>query len=203
MLLKVSMNMNYYHSIEKVRSIPTQALFLDRSDRDTLHLLVQSPYVLFVYWQLSERKRAMVQEHFGVDWQSLQPTLRIYDITGLSFDGSEAREVSELSLPQGESCFLSEFHPGRVYIADLGIVNELSQFLPLLRSNTVETPLADITVHPQTNVLFPLKNKDQLRPNKLYPLSFKMLKPESYEHFSAYSVYIPKALDTKSGGDSD
>ncbi|NEW07232.1 DUF4912 domain-containing protein [Paenibacillus sp. SYP-B3998] len=172
--------------------ISTQALSLDHPDRDTLHLLVQSPSVLFVYWQLSARKRDMIQEHFGFTWQSLHPTLRVYDITGLHFDGSTACEVSELPLPQGESCFLHGFHQGRVYIADLGILNDRGQFLPILRSNKVESPLSA-----------PHVNQDQLRIGQLPPLTFRVITPEAYEHFSAYSVYIPKAIDREPGGDSD
>ncbi|MEW9699835.1 DUF4912 domain-containing protein [Paenibacillus sp. SI8] len=195
MLLKVHTN---YLSREKVSPIPTQTLHLDQSDRDTLHLLVQSPSTLFVYWHLSSRKCAMIQEHFGSDWQSLKPALRLYDTTGIPFDGSAAGGVSEIPLPKGESCFLSGFRPERAYIADLGIQNEHGQFLPLLRSNRVETPRSDYSIERLAHDANQNQHPEQI------PLTFKLLLPESYEHFSAYSVYIPKAsADTEPGGDSD
>ncbi|MFD0697920.1 DUF4912 domain-containing protein [Paenibacillus sp. GCM10027628] len=175
-----------------MRPIPTPALPIDHSDRDTLHLLVQSPTVLFMYWQLSARKSAMIQEHFGAHWQTLQPSLRIYDITGLSFDGSSACEVSELPLPQGESCFLSGFRPGTRYIADLGIVSGHGQFVPLLRSNTIETP-------PISHATY---SEPQTTPST-YPVSFTVIKPLQYEQFSAYSVYPLKTADSEPGGDTD
>ncbi|MGO4268420.1 DUF4912 domain-containing protein [Paenibacillus sp. TAF58] len=180
--------------------IPTQALSFDPTDRDTLHLLVQSPTVLFAYWQLSGRKKNMVLEHFDTDWQALQPTLRFYHVTDLPIDSHQAHNVSELHLPQGESCFLSGFHPGQSYFADLGIMNEQGQFLPLLRSNLIQTPPID------TNQEFPSHPHDQLVTYRPIAVSFQLMTPEANEHFSAYSVYSPKtaySADTESGGDTD
>ncbi|KQX51625.1 hypothetical protein ASD40_05885 [Paenibacillus sp. Root444D2] len=144
----------------------------------------------------------MVQEHFDKDWKELQPTLRFYHATNLPIDSYQADSVSELHLPSGESCFLSGFHPGQIYFADLGIVNEQGQFLPLLRSNTIQTPPIetnqDIPYHQITN--------DQLDTYRPIAVSFQLLTPEANEHFSAYSVYSPKtaySADTESGGDTD
>lgn len=185
-----------------MRPIPIQALFVDPMDRDTLHLLIQSPTVLFAYWQLSSRKKNMVQEHFDTDWQTLQPTLRFYHVTDLPIDSHQAGSVSELLLPKGDSCFVSGFHPGQRYFADLGIVNEQGQFLPLLRSNTIQTPPID------TNQDFPSHQitNDQLVTCRPIAVSFQLMTPEANEHFSAYSVYSPKtaySADTESGGDTD
>ncbi len=130
----------------------------------------------------------MVQEHFAVDWPVLQPTLRIYDISGLSFDGSSANEVSELPLPEGESCFLSGFRPGATYVADLGVKGDHGHFMPLLRSNTVQTPPAD-ALHPQPFAPVP------------QPVVFRLIKPIHYDQFSAYSVYLPRAAAQEHGGD--
>lgn len=182
--------------------IPIQVLSVDPMDRDTLHLLIQSPTVLFVYWQLSGRKKNMIQEHFDKDWKALQPTLRFYHVADLPIDSHQADSVSELHLPHGESCFLSGFHPGQRYFADLGIVNEQGQFLPLLRSNTILTPPID------TNQEFPshLITNDQLVTYRPMAVSFQPMTPEANEHFSAYSVYSPKtaySADTESGGDTD
>ncbi|SDN30154.1 hypothetical protein SAMN04487897_102438 [Paenibacillus sp. yr247] len=165
-------------------------------------MLVQSPTVLFAYWQLSARKGRMVHEHFDADWQTLQPTLRFYDVADQGVDSHRADRVSELPLPQGASCFLGGFDPGQRYFADLGIVNDQGQFLPLLRSNTILTP------HINTSHELPshqITNEQQViyRPAAV---PFQLKTPEAYEHFSAYSVYSPKtaySADTESGGDTD
>ncbi|MEB4799268.1 DUF4912 domain-containing protein [Paenibacillus chondroitinus] len=181
--------------------IPTQAFSAHSNDRDTLHLLVQSSANLFAYWQLSSRKKRMVQDHFGADWLLLQPTLRFYETTveqAVSTPLSDT--ISELPLPQGECCFLNGFLPGRLYLAELGIKNEQGQFLPLLRSNTIQTP------HIHTNQEFPsnaatLENQVTYRPAAV---SIQLKALIAHEYFSAYSVYLPKCTppaDSEFGGD--
>lgn len=182
--------------------ISTQALSVDPTDRDILYLLVQSPTVLFAYWQLSTRKERMVQEHFDADWHTLQPRLRFYDVTEQHFNNHPSNGVTELPLPQAESCFLCGFQSGQSYYADLGIMNDQGQFLPLLRSNTIQIPLIDTnhvcSSHPAAC--------NQLVTYQPIAVSFQPMTPEAYEHFSAYSVYSPKtaySADTESGGDTD
>ncbi|MEC0230288.1 DUF4912 domain-containing protein [Paenibacillus alba] len=183
--------------------IPTQALSAESFDRDTLQLLVQSPSVLFVYWQLSTRTARLIHEHFSAQWKALQPTLRIYAAPDQEGDDSQKdTQISQLPLPEGNSCFLSGVHPGQSCYADLGIVNELGQFLSLLRSNTVQTPYSLMNKEDSTSML----NQEQLETYRLAPVSLKLVPTTTCEYFSAYSVYAPKsayAADTESGGDTD
>ncbi|MDD9266427.1 DUF4912 domain-containing protein [Paenibacillus sp. GCM10023248] len=169
------------------------------SDRDALHLLVQTPTNLFAYWQLSARKKRMVQEHFNRDWLMLEPLLRFYEIDEQAGCEPPSLQAYELPLPQGDSCFLSGFEPGLRYFAELGIRNGQGQFLPLLRSNPIQTP------HIHTHQVFPSNLTDQVtyRPAAV-PL--QLLAPEADEQFSAYSVYVPKrtyTAETEFGGDCD
>ncbi|NOV00124.1 DUF4912 domain-containing protein [Paenibacillus planticolens] len=182
--------------------IPTQALSAHPNDRDTLHLLVQSWAHVFAYWQLSSRKMKMVQDHFGTDWLLLQPTLRFYEAPEQAAGSHGTANVSELPLPPGPCCFLSGFLSGRHYFAELGIKNDQGHFLPLLRSNTILTP------HIHTNQEIP---SNELTPNNLVTyrptaVSIELVTSKTYEHFSAYSVYLPKSAfpaNTEFGGDID
>ncbi|MNI24428.1 hypothetical protein D3C73_780480 [compost metagenome] len=144
--------------------------------RDILFLLIQNPTTLYAYWRLSSRKERLIKEHFGDDWRALRPTLRLYDITGLSFDGSASGPVRQYSVDTAYSCYLQELEPAKSYAADLGIWNKRDQFLPLLRSNTVYTPrtssgslVSDI----------PLSTTSSLQ----------IVLPIEYEQFSAYTLY--------------
>lgn len=179
--------------------ISTQASSTHLSDRDTLHLLVQSPTTLFAYWKVSSRKKRMVQEHFNRDWLTLKPALRFYEFNEQEGGERQAPKVSELPLPQADSCFLSGFEPGQHYFAELGIQNEQGHFLPLLRSNPIQTP------HIHTHQVFLSNLTDQVtfRPTAV---SLQLLAPEADEQFSAYSVYVPKrtyTAETEFGGDFD
>jgi hypothetical protein len=157
---------------------------------DTLCLLIQNPTTLYAYWELSERKRSLVDQHYSADWRELQPTLRLYDVTGLSFDGSASGTIRQYSVEGCDSCYLGELEANRAYVADLGIWNRYEQFIPLLRSNTVHTPSicahkleADIPASEETPIL--------------------VILPVEYPQFSAYSLYAASSPKADGGGESE
>jgi hypothetical protein len=157
---------------------------------DTLCLLVRNPTTLYAYWELSERKRSLVDQHYNADWRELQPTLRLYDVTGLSFDGSASGTIRQYRLEGRDSCYVGELEADRAYVADLGIWNRYGQFIPLLRSNTVHTPSicarkleADIPASKDTSILIIL--------------------PVEYPLFSAYSLYAASKTNADGGGESE
>ncbi|WP_283214700.1 DUF4912 domain-containing protein [Paenibacillus sp. HWE-109] len=183
--------------------ISIQALSTHRSDQDTLHMLVQSPTVLFVYWQLSARTSRLVQEHFQAEWRDLQPTLLLRERSDHpAIDGQLTETMSELPLPSGDSCFIGGCLPGRQYVSDLGIQNESGQFILLLRSNTLHIshrPIDGTDPNPSTT-------NEQILLYRPTALSLERMNPIPFEYFSAYSVYAPKnayPADTESGGDMD
>lgn len=175
-------------------------------DRDTLYLLVQSPSVQFIYWQVSSSKQMLLQEHFQKDWRSLTPTLRFHEVvdpspsTSFSKLQQPADRVSELLLPPGDSCFLSGLASGQSYCARLGIRNEQGYFLPLLHSNIIQIPTISLPSdhHPVET--------DHPFIYQLTSLLLPQVTPNEHAYFSAYSVYVPKntyLVDMESGGDTD
>ncbi|KRF05491.1 hypothetical protein ASG89_20400 [Paenibacillus sp. Soil766] len=175
-------------------------------DRDTLHLLAQSPSVQFIYWQLSSSKQMLLQEHFQKDWRSLSPSLRFHEVvdpspnTSCSNQQQPAGRVSELLLPPGDSCFLSGLASGQAYYARLGIRNEQGYFLPLLHSNIIQIPAISLDSDHHS------VETDHSFIYQLTSLLLPQVTPDEHAYFSAYSVYVPKntyLVDTESGGDTD
>jgi hypothetical protein len=158
---------------EKVRPICS---FSTSRDRDTLFILVQNPTSVHVYWQLSDRKKRLLAEHYGEEWPQLRPSLRIYDITGLFFDGSEAAALRQYEVGLLTSCYVQGLEPGRSYVADYGIWNSSEQFLPLIRSNSVSMP---------RNCSGIMESNSFDSPN----CSLTLLLPSEYDRFSAYTLY--------------
>lgn len=140
----------------------------------------------------------MVAEHFGADWKQLDPALRLYDMTEMSFDGSTAHHFGQLSIGDSSSCYIHNLKPGRCYIADLGIINRERQFIPLLRSNSLDIPQADWNPT-STNLSAPATLSTFTQSEG--PAS--LLLPHEYDHFSAYTLYYdqPSAADSASGGE--
>ncbi|MDR6553780.1 DUF4912 domain-containing protein [Paenibacillus qinlingensis] len=176
------------------------------NDCDTLYLLAQSPVVQFIYWQLSTSKQLLLQEHFQKDWRSLTPTLRFHEVgdpsPSMSFTKLQqpVKRVSELLLPQEDSCFIRGLTSGQSYFASLGIRNEQGCFLPLLHSNTIQIPELSLS-----NAQHPAES-DQPYIYQLAPLLLQQVTSDAHAYFSAYSVYVPKntyLVDMESGGDTD
>lgn len=174
----VFLNASTLRNLEKVNPILT-SVCAHSLQPNTLRLLLQTPHVLFAYWQLSAVKERLIEAHFDKPWRELTPALR--------FCMGEAEEANwlELPLPSGESCFLTGFHAGVCVVADLGLYNTEGQFLPLLRSNKIQIPEdGRLTGDAERAEQLPLLYKPQ-------PLSLVQGKPLASAFFSAYSVYYP------------
>jgi len=155
----------------------------DLHDLDSLQILAQNPTTLFLYWHVSERKMKMAEQHFECGWNDLPKRIRLYEITHMNFDGSEARSVRELPVPGHGSCYIRDLAPAAAYVADLGVTNIHNQFIPLLQSNTLSTSWT--SPEEAGRLLGPTRSKSEK--------FFLTLLPEDYGSFSAYSLYEPRS----------
>lgn len=90
-----------------------------------LHLLMQSPRVLYVYWELSQGlKEALYGEKIQLR---------------LNIEGRMPCYTSEISLSE-KSYYFSDVEPGLSYNCEIGIFNTENEFFPLLRSNSIAVP---------------------------------------------------------------
>jgi hypothetical protein len=183
---------------EKVSPIYSSPSSLSRTQPNTtLYILLQNAATVFAYWHLSAGKIALIEEHYSTHWEELRPTLRLYDITGLSFDGTRAYAVRQLPVQEQSCCYIEGVKQGRTFAADLGIWNQDEQFIPLIRSNEITTPCMeslDVSISSVDN----------------YDSTFNQLleapmPPYGYDQFSAYTVYSPiplltKKMETATGG---
>lgn len=94
---------------------------------NALFLLVQSPTVLYVYWELSPGLKDALNEKSKVQIR-------------LNHEGRGPYRTSEINLLQ-KSHYFSDVEPGLSYNCEIGIFNSGNEFYPLLRSNSVNTPL--------------------------------------------------------------
>jgi len=133
---------------------------------------------LFVYWKLLDVKKDLVSSYFDKPFASYEQVLRIYDVTHILFNGSNAHQVQEVKLhkKQGIS-LLNELQPGRCYMTELGVKLSDREFFPLLRSNAVHIPRTG------------LKQNGHLKKDKDYFLKKEHLVPNWVEHVSTYSYY--------------
>jgi hypothetical protein len=122
---------------QHIRQLP------DRYEKDILQLMVRDATSLYVYWEVSNRKRWLVAQHFQCDWGFMPRVLRVYDVSCIYFNGYNANAYWDIeTTAEASNWYIFGLTPGATFVVDLGIYNITRQFIPLIRSNAVSTPRA-------------------------------------------------------------
>ncbi|XJZ26228.1 DUF4912 domain-containing protein [Bacillota bacterium Lsc_1132] len=90
-------------------------------------------------WHAVELPKKVVKHCFQSDFDELVQVIRIYDVTKIRFNGSNAHHYHELAVPYSrEYWHVKGLLPNRNYIAELGVKLSEDDFFPILRSNLVQ-----------------------------------------------------------------
>lgn len=106
-----------------------------------LIVMARDPYWAFSYWDFAsdttEYIKNLYHEHHG-----LCPVLRIYDVSGISFNGKNAHRCWDLDVAlEAKSWYINFASPGASFVVDLGMKDNNGKFFLLARSNTIVLPL--------------------------------------------------------------
>lgn len=108
---------------------------------DIIHAIVQSPTAVYVYWELSELSRKMLETHYHASFDSFRKEMRIIDVTLRDYEKGEVNRSYQFELPEmTNTWFVRPLMPNTTYIIEWGIQTIDGDFLPVLRSKPVETP---------------------------------------------------------------
>jgi hypothetical protein len=110
-------------------------------DQDRIALLVRDPYWVHVYWDITRGTLARAQEALGERWPEAKSILRVYDVTGVDFDGTNANSHFDIDITGGASNWYVNVHvPNRAYCVEIGLLSVTGRFIVLARSNVATTP---------------------------------------------------------------
>jgi uncharacterized protein len=135
----------------------------NNSNVKTSHYLVSklvSDNRCISFWEIAPWQRELVCSYFNHEVNLSILFLRLYDVTDIYFDGSNAHACHEFQLKE-ESTFwvIKGLKTGRSYLTEIGFRVNHQQFFPILRSNTIQG-------NENMNVIEPLPEQfDQIRPN--------------------------------------
>ncbi|PWW26581.1 hypothetical protein DFO73_110154 [Cytobacillus oceanisediminis] len=91
-----------------------------------------------VDWKLSIYKENMVAQYFNRPISSWRKALRIYDVTGVIFDGGNAQSDHEVVLQEHHTEWIFKgLKSNRVYCIEMGMKLTENIFFPLLRSDAL------------------------------------------------------------------
>ncbi|WP_282172634.1 DUF4912 domain-containing protein [Cytobacillus firmus] len=112
---------------------------VQNQSKDHLTLTRSSDDKARVSWRLSIQKVKMLSLYLDKPVSSLRKSLRIYDVTGVVFDGANAVCDHEVILSDYSEWTFKGLKPGKVYCVELGIKITDTHFIPLLRSEALYT----------------------------------------------------------------
>ena len=110
--------------------------------QDKIVLQVRDPRWLHTYWEVTQVTYERLQDRLGEAFHGAKRTLRVYDISQIIFDGTNAHRFFDIEVgPDANNWYIDAAGPGRSWCVDLGLRLPSGEFITIVRSNTVHTPI--------------------------------------------------------------
>jgi hypothetical protein len=121
----------------ELRELPAQY------GQDRIVLQVRDPWWIHAYWDVTETTWERLKQEFpSVTSGGFKRILRVYDISQIIFNGSNAHRYFDIEItPEANNWYIDTQGPGRSWCVDLGLLLNNDRFITIVRSNTVSTPL--------------------------------------------------------------
>jgi hypothetical protein len=107
--------------------------------KSRIYFLVKDPHWTFLWWEIPRAAVEQVTARHGSIAERM--TLRIYDVTHIIFDGSNAHYSFDLDVSMDtDHWYLNIWASDRNYCAEIGFKSAEGVFFPVVRSNTIYLP---------------------------------------------------------------
>lgn len=105
-------------------------------------LLARDPWWIFAYWEIrKDKEEDVVRKMESCGDTPAGSVLRVYDVTDISFNGSNAHSFFDIELKGlASSWYINVGLPDKSWVVDIGMVSKKGKFYLLARSNTIKTP---------------------------------------------------------------
>jgi len=112
-------------------------------NEEAITILSRDPYVAYAFWETTPARIEREKAWFG--WDS-KLCVRIYDITGVQFDGRNAIGYFDQEIVDRIGNWYFDFgRPAHSFCADIGLLSPGGQFLTIARSNYITMPLDGVS----------------------------------------------------------
>ena len=110
--------------------------------QDKIVLQVRDPWWLHAYWEVTPATYQRLQEGLREAFNSAKRVLRVYDVSQIIFNGSNAHRFFDIEVGNdATSWYIDAAGPGRSWCVDYGLILPSGEFITIVRSNTVHTPI--------------------------------------------------------------
>lgn len=122
---------------QKAPAVPSREL-PEGYNQDQIVLMVRDPYWAYAYWEATPSRIEKEKSWFG--WNS-KLCVRIYDITGVQFDGKNANGYFDQEVYERRGNWYFDLSkPSHSFCAELGLRSPDGKFLTIARSNYITMP---------------------------------------------------------------
>ena len=104
-------------------------------------LMVVHPFLLFAYWEVTPESCRQAHETMGPEIDGARAILRMYDISLIHFDGTNAHQIFDIEIGlEARGWYIPIWTADKSYCADVGFLARTGRFQPISRSNVIQTP---------------------------------------------------------------
>jgi hypothetical protein len=106
-------------------------------------LQVRDPWWIHAYWEITGDTFEKLQQRLHDAFHYARRVLRVYDISQIIFDGTNAHRFFDIEVGQeANNWYIDVAGPGRSWCVDYGLrLANNGEFITIARSNTVHTPI--------------------------------------------------------------
>jgi hypothetical protein len=110
--------------------------------QDKIVLQVRDPWWIHAYWEITSGTLDGLRERLKDAFYSAKRVLRVYDISNIIFKGTNAHRFFDIEIDlHANNWYIDTQGPGRSWCVEFGLRLPNSEFIAVVRSNTVHTPL--------------------------------------------------------------
>jgi hypothetical protein len=108
---------------------------------DRVTAMVVDPNRLYVYWELTDQAIEKAREGLGKGGKDAWVSLRVYDITGRIFDGTNAHGYFDIKVDRSDrQWFIHIGKPASTHLVDVGLMSFEGYFVKIVRSGRADFP---------------------------------------------------------------
>lgn len=123
---------------ERIKSEPMRPV----QKGNFLELSLTDDQKLASNWKIAKWQKELVGSYFNGEINQSVILLRVYDVSDIYFNGSNAHSCFEFQLPENKTYWVVKgIKQERTYITEIGYKTKHNLFFPVLRSNAVHVGL--------------------------------------------------------------
>jgi hypothetical protein len=109
--------------------------------RDRVTAMVVDPNRLYVYWELTDQAIEKARQGLGPGGKDAWLSLRVYDVTGRMFDGTNAHSYFDIKVDRSDrQWFMHIGKPASTHLVDVGLKSYEGYFFKIVRSGRADFP---------------------------------------------------------------